>query len=120
MKDDKNDDVDSVEIRPCSRREVIYTFLMIPIVLMAIMTPPLDVVDNSYNVTELVVYKDIGHARIEFTDNTQYHVYTMNNSFEVDLETYNRVNVNDTVNITYDDWHTPTWHFNNHVFYSQV
>ena len=119
MKDEKNDNED-VEIRPCSRREVIYTFLVIPIVLVTIMMPPWEVVDNSYNVTEIVVYKDIGHARIQFTDNTQYHVYTMNNSFEVDLATYNRVNVNDTVNITYDDWSTPTWHFNNHVFYSRV
>ena len=70
------------------------------------------------NVTETVVEKDIGHVHEFFSDDNQYNIYTTNNSFTVDLEDYNQIQVRDNLTVEYNTTFHPILYFKDREYYA--
>lgn len=78
----------------------------------------IEVPDNSYNVTEHIVSKDKWYTYRFMDTGFKCYVFTEDYCFEVDIDVFNRLNVNDTIVVT-DNGRGSAWFvYEGHRFFS--
>ena len=74
--------------------------------------------DNSYNVTEHIVSKDKAYTYRVMNNGFEYFVFTEDYCFGVDIDVFNRLNVNDTIVVTVDGSGSAWFVYDGHRFFS--